>query len=138
MPIAYLTRTQKISAAHRLHSKCLTDEENKKVFGKCNNPNGHGHNYTFKVTVRGEVDARTGFVLNVCELKDFMEKAIVEPLDHKFIDRDVPYFENVNSTSENLAIFVWEGMEKLLPAGLLYEVKVHETDSNTMVYRGEK
>ena len=138
MPIAYITRTLKICAAHRLHNENLTEEENKKIFGKCNNPNGHGHNYVFEVTVRGEVDPRTGFVMNICDLKKHMEKAIAEPLDHKFIDRDVPYFENVISTTENLAIFVWEGMSKLLPTGWLYEVKIHETDSNIVVYRGEE
>lgn len=137
MPIAYLTKTIKICASHRLHSKELTDEENQEIFGKCNNPNGHGHNYIFDVTVRGNIDPRTGFVINICDLKKYLEKVIVEPLDHKCLDKDVPYFQNNVSTTENLAVFVWDELSNLLPIGLLHEVKIHETDSNTVVYRGE-
>lgn len=137
MPTAYLIRSVKICASHRLHSKSLSDEENKRIYGKCNNPNGHGHNYTFEVTVKGEIDPKTGFVLNICTLKDYMEQAIVEPLDHKCLDKDVPYFEDRVSTTENLAVFVWNRLKALLPLGLLYEVKIYETDKNIVVYRGD-
>jgi 6-pyruvoyltetrahydropterin/6-carboxytetrahydropterin synthase len=138
MPVAYLTRTVKICASHRLHDKNLSDEENREIYGKCNNPNGHGHNYTFEVTVRGHIDRKTGFVMNICTLKEYLKEAIVEPLDHKCIDKDVAYFDNVVSTTENVAVFVWEKLSKLLPHGLLYEVKIHETDNNTVFYRGEE
>jgi 6-pyruvoyltetrahydropterin/6-carboxytetrahydropterin synthase len=138
MPVAYLTRTVKICASHRLHNKKLSDEKNREIYGKCNNPNGHGHNYTFEITIRGRIDPETGFVMNICTLKECMNRAIMEPLDHKCIDKDVPYFENVVSTTENLAVFAWEKLSELLPGGLLYEVKIHETDNNTVIYRGEE
>ncbi|KAL4648155.1 6-pyruvoyl tetrahydrobiopterin synthase isoform X2 [Arapaima gigas] len=97
-------------------SKSLSEEQNKEVYGKCNNPNGHGHNYT------GE----PGY-----------HEAVMMPLDHKNLDKDVPYFENLVSTTENLAIFIWNSLAALLPPNLLYEIKIHETDKNIVTYRGE-
>ncbi|KAG5262662.1 hypothetical protein AALO_G00277460 [Alosa alosa] len=135
--IGYITRVQSFSACHRLHSKALSDEENKKVFGKCNNPHGHGHNYKVEVTVRGKIDRRTGMVMNLTDLKQYIEEAIMIPLDHKNLDKDVPYFADVVSTTENLAVFIWDSLTKLLPPNLLYEIKVYETDKNIVVYRGE-
>ncbi|KAI2658812.1 6-pyruvoyl tetrahydrobiopterin synthase [Labeo rohita] len=122
--IGFITRVQSFSACHRLHSKALSDEENKRIFGKCNNPNGHGHNYT-------------GMVMNLTDLKEYIEEAIMKPLDHKNLDLDVPYFADVVSTTENLAVFIWDSMVKLLPPDSLYEIKIYETDKNIVVYRGE-
>lgn len=135
--VAYITRVQSFSACHRLHSPALSEEENKKVFGKCNNPNGHGHNYKAEVTLRGKIDAATGMVMNLTDLKRCIEDVIMAPLDHKNLDKDVPYFTNVVSTTENLAVYIWDHMVEQLPEGLLYEVKIHETDKNIVVYRGE-
>ncbi|XP_067286132.1 6-pyruvoyl tetrahydrobiopterin synthase [Pseudorasbora parva] len=135
--IGYITRVQSFSACHRLHSKYLSDEENKEVFGKCNNPNGHGHNYKVEVTVRGKIDSKTGMVMNLTDLKKYIEEAIMKPLDHKNLDRDVPYFTDIVSTTENLSVFIWDSMAKLLPPDSLYEVKIYETDKNIVVYRGE-
>ncbi|XP_062330713.1 6-pyruvoyl tetrahydrobiopterin synthase [Osmerus eperlanus] len=135
--IGYITRVQSFSACHRLHSKCLSDEENKRVFGKCNNPNGHGHNYKVEVTVRGKIDRHTGMVMNLTDLKKYIEEVIMIPLDHKNLDRDVPYFADVVSTTENVAVFIWDSLCTVIPDGLLYEVKIHETDKNIVVYRGE-
>ncbi|KAJ8363750.1 hypothetical protein SKAU_G00125810 [Synaphobranchus kaupii] len=135
--IAFITRVQSFSACHRLHSKSLSDEENRKIFGKCDNPNGHGHNYKVEVTVRGKIDRVTGMVMNLTDLKKHIEEAIMVPLDHKNLDEDVPYFADVVSTTENLAVFIWDSMEKLLPPSLLYEIKIYETDKNIVVYRGE-
>ncbi|XP_020797679.1 6-pyruvoyl tetrahydrobiopterin synthase [Boleophthalmus pectinirostris] len=135
--IGYISRVQSFSACHRLHSPALSDEENKKVYGKCNNPNGHGHNYKVEVTVRGKIDAKTGMVMNLTDLKRCIEDVIMTPLDHKNLDKDVPYFATVVSTTENLAVYIWDHMVKELPEGLLYEVKIHETDKNIVVYRGE-
>ncbi|OBS83088.1 hypothetical protein A6R68_22926 [Neotoma lepida] len=115
---ARLSRLVSFSASHRLHSPSLSDEENLKVFGKCNNPNGHGHNYKVVVTVHGE-------------------EAIMKPLDHRNLDLDVPYFADVVSTTENVAVYIWENLQKLLPAGVLYKVKVYETDNNIVVYKGD-
>ncbi|XP_076856220.1 6-pyruvoyl tetrahydrobiopterin synthase-like [Brachyhypopomus gauderio] len=135
--IAYITRVQSFSACHRLHSKSLNDEENRRIFGKCNNPNGHGHNYKVEVTVRGKIDHNTGMVMNLTDLKQHIEEAIMKPLDHKNLDLDVPFFADIVSTTENLAVYIWESMSRLLPAHTLYEVKLYETDKNMVVYRGE-
>ncbi|XP_018112989.2 6-pyruvoyl tetrahydrobiopterin synthase [Xenopus laevis] len=135
--IIQISRSLSFSASHRLHSNSLSEEENKRIFGKCNNPNGHGHNYKAIVTVRGKIDPITGMVMNLTDLKRYMEECITVPLDHKNVDKDVPYFRNVVSTVENITVFIWEELQKRLPAGLLYEVCVHETDSNSAVYRGE-
>ncbi|KAL7981611.1 hypothetical protein Chor_005699 [Crotalus horridus] len=115
---ARVSRRAAFSASHRLHSPSLSDEENRKLFGKCNNLNGHGHNYKVEVTVQGE-------------------EAIMEPLDHKNLDKDVPYFADVVSTTENVAVFIWDNLQKCLPTGTLYKVKVYETEKNIVVYKGE-
>ncbi|XP_053197733.1 6-pyruvoyl tetrahydrobiopterin synthase [Scomber japonicus] len=135
--IGYITRVQSFSACHRLHSIHLSDEENKRVFGKCNNPNGHGHNYKVEVTVRGNIDRHTGMVMNLTDLKKNIEEVIMVPLDHKNLDKDVQYFSTVASTTENVAVYIWDNMVKALPSGLLYEIKIYETDNNIVVYRGE-
>ncbi|XP_034050360.1 6-pyruvoyl tetrahydrobiopterin synthase [Thalassophryne amazonica] len=135
--IAYITRVQSFSACHRLHSVDLSDEENKRVFEKCNNPNGHGHNYTVEVTVRGKIDQVTGMVMNLTDLKRCIKEAIMIPLDHKNLDKDVPYFAGVVSTTENLAVYIWDNLMKVLPPNLLYKIKIHETDKNIITYRGE-
>jgi len=136
--IAYLTRREIFSACHRLHSHQLSAEENRQIFGKCNNPNGHGHNYTVEITVKGQVSPVTGMVMNIVDMKKIMEKAIMVPLDHKHIDFDVPYFKEVVSTTENVAIFIWKGIEGNLPTGVnLDQVKIWETEKNIVVYRGE-
>nr|XP_042707936.1 6-pyruvoyl tetrahydrobiopterin synthase [Chrysemys picta bellii] len=119
-------------------SKSLSDEENLKLFGKCNNPNGHGHNYKVVVTVRGEIDPTSGMVINLTALKEYMQEAIMEPLDHKNLDKDVAYFADVVSTTENVAVYIWENLQKRLPVGTLYKVKVYETDQNIVVYKGEE
>lgn len=138
VPIGYLTRVEKFSAAHRLHSPHLTDEENKETYGKCNNFHGHGHNYTVEVTLKGPISEERGMVLNINDLKVYMEKAIHVPMDHKNLDKDVPYFANVVSTSENVAIFIWNNLKEIMKEPeLLYEVKLFETDKNIILYRGE-
>ncbi|KAG9475683.1 hypothetical protein GDO78_003864 [Eleutherodactylus coqui] len=93
--VTEIARTASFSACHRLHCNSLTEEENKRIFGKCNNPNGHGHNYRVIVTVRGEINPVTGMVMNLTDLKKHMEEAIMIPLDHKNLDRDVPFFKTV-------------------------------------------
>ncbi|XP_013880468.1 6-pyruvoyl tetrahydrobiopterin synthase [Austrofundulus limnaeus] len=135
--IGYITRVQSFSACHRLHSNNSSDEDNKKIYGKCNNPNGHGHNYKVEVTVRGKIDHITGMVMNIADLKTCIESVIMDPLDHKNLDKDVPYFADVVSTTENVAVYIWDNMTKLLPANLLYEIKIYETDKNIVIYRGE-
>nr|CAG4650606.1 EOG090X0HIM [Sida crystallina] len=138
-PIAYLTRRETFSACHRLHSSLLSDDENKQIYSKCNNPNGHGHNYTVEVTVKGAINSQTGMVINLSDLKGFMNESIMNVLDHKNIDKDVPYFADVVSTTENLAVFIWDSLYQVMPdPDILYQVKIYETDKNIMVYRGER
>ncbi|TMW43335.1 hypothetical protein DOY81_011586 [Sarcophaga bullata] len=136
-PVALLTRKETFSACHRLHSKHLSDAENAVIYGKCNNPNGHGHNYTVEVTVRGPIDIRTGMVMNITDLKLAMDGVIFKQLDHKNLDKDVEYFQNVPSTTENLVVFIWDNIRQALKRPeLLFEVKIYETDKNSVTYRG--
>ena len=137
-PIAYLTRKQQISCCHRLNSPFLNEHENAAVYGKCNNIWGHGHNYTVEVTVRGPIDKKTGMILNLTNLKDCMEKVVMDKLDHRNIDKEVEHFTSTPSTTENLAVYIFEELKKHMShPKLLYEVKVHETDKNVMYFRGE-
>nr|XP_027231700.1 6-pyruvoyl tetrahydrobiopterin synthase-like [Penaeus vannamei] len=121
--------------------KQLNDEDNHGIFGKCNNPNGHGHNYKLEVTVRGPVDAVTGMVMNVTDLKQIINSVVMDVMDHKHLDLDVPVFRDSNlvSTTENVAVVIYEAIQGQLPSQVtLYEIKVHETDKNIVVYRGEQ
>ncbi|KAJ8957979.1 hypothetical protein NQ318_001980 [Aromia moschata] len=137
-PRAYQTRRITFSACHRLHSPYLTDDENKEIFGKCNHINGHGHNYVVLVTLFGEIDNKTGMIMNMTELKKYMEEAIMKPMDHKNLDKDVEFFFTRPSTTENLTIFIWNQMKAVMEKPeLLYEVKVFETENNIVKYRGE-
>jgi len=138
-PIVTITRKESFSSSHRLHSKQLSDEANGVLFGKCNNLNGHGHNYTVEVSIRGPVDRTTGMVMNLTELKEIMNDCIMKPMDHKNIDQDVPYFKTVPSTAENIAVFIWDSLSAhLTKPELLFEVKLCETDKNYVTYRGLK
>lgn len=142
-PIAYLTRRETFSACHRLHSVHLTNAKNVEIFGKCNNENGHGHNYVVEITVRGPINKLTGMIVNVRDLNAIIKKAVLEPLDHKNIDKDVPYFfnNNVISTTENLAVFIWNNVYDYLKACTdnidLHKVRIKETDKNFITYKGE-
>ncbi|VVC32743.1 6-pyruvoyl tetrahydropterin synthase, cysteine active site,6-pyruvoyl tetrahydropterin synthase/QueD [Cinara cedri] len=137
-PSAYITRIEQFSASHRLHSNNLSDEENVKIFGKCNNKYGHGHNYKVEITVRGPVDETTGMVMNIADLKKHINFAVLETLDHKNLDMDVPYFKDYVSTTENVAIFIWQQLKKVLNnPDLLYKIKLYETDKNVVVYKGD-
>ena len=133
---AFITRRLTFSAAHRLHSDKISEEENRRVFGKCNHPNGHGHNYTLEVTVAGPIDSTTGMVFNLTELKQVMTDVIDHDIDHKNLNLDVPAFKNLNPTAENIAAVLWDLMAKRLPKGMLHEVRLIETENNFVSYRG--
>jgi 6-pyruvoyltetrahydropterin/6-carboxytetrahydropterin synthase len=134
--MVYLTRRTTFSAAHRLWSPALTEVENFAIYDKCANPNGHGHNYVLEVTVRGTPDPRTGMVLNLTELKAAINEYVIDEVDHKYLNYDVPWLEGSIPTAEVLVIKFWERLAKVLPAGLLYEVKLYETENNLASYRG--
>lgn len=135
--MVYLTRRTTFSASHRLWSNQLSEEENYAMYDKCANPNGHGHNYVLEVTVRGGVDPRTGMVLNLTDMKRITNEQVINWVDHKHLNYDVPWLEGVIPTAEMLAITFWERLEGGFPKGLLYEVTLHETENNSAVYRGE-
>jgi 6-pyruvoyltetrahydropterin/6-carboxytetrahydropterin synthase len=135
MATVFLSRRATFCASHRLHSNKLSAAENKKLFGKCNNPNGHGHNYVLEVIVSGKVDS-TGVVIDLTKLKEIIEESVVSRVDHKHLNLDVPEFKGVNPTAENMAVIFWEWLEESLPKNLLYEVRLQETENNTAIYRG--
>lgn len=119
-------------------SSLLNVKENQETYGKCNNVYGHGHNYTVEVTVRGPIHPLTGMVMNLKELKDCIQKVVIDQMDHKNIDEQIDHFKNTVSTTENLAVYIFEEMKKQMPnPELLFEVKIHETDKNCMTFRGE-
>jgi len=135
--MVYLTRRASFSASHRLWSEHFSEEENVALYEKCANPNGHGHNYVLEVTVRGRPDPKTGMVLNLTELKDVMNKQVVDWVDHKHLNYDVPWLEGSIPTTEVLVVKFWGRLERAFPKGLLYEVKLFETENNIASYRGE-
>jgi len=133
----YVSKKVKFCAAHRLHSLALSDAENKKLYGKCNNLYGHGHNYTLEVTLVGEIDPVTGMVVNFSEIKRILNEHIADKFDHKHIDKEVPEFENLVSTAENLAVICWQLLEKVILPIKLHRVTLYETDDNVVEYYGE-
>ncbi|XP_067667743.1 6-pyruvoyl tetrahydrobiopterin synthase-like isoform X1 [Haliotis asinina] len=135
--IAYVSRSEIFSAGHRLFSKDLTEEENANMFGKCSTVNGHGHNYKVRVTLRGPVHPVTGMVFNLAILKDLMTECIMDVFDHKNINMDVPHFRDTVSTTENIVLFIWNQLNRRIPADLLYEVRVQSNEKNIVTYRGE-
>jgi 6-pyruvoyltetrahydropterin/6-carboxytetrahydropterin synthase len=136
--MVYLTRKCEFSAAHYYHNPEFSPEENQRVFGKCNNPNGHGHNYTLEVTVKGEVNPRSGFVLDLKELKDTLEREVLSALDHRFLNKEVPEFRDRIPTTENLAIAIWERLHSKLNVAKLHRVRVFETPDLFVDFYGEK
>ena len=136
-PQVALTRRATFAAAHRLSDPALDDEANLRLFGKCANPRGHGHNYTLEVTVRGPVAPATGMVMDLAELKRCLEEHLLDLVDHKHLNEDVDFLAGLNPTVENLVVAFWRRLEPVLPRGLLYELRLVETENNWAVYRGE-
>ena len=137
MAKVYITRKMQFNAAHRLHNAKKSDEWNTTTFGKCNSPNWHGHNYTLEITVAGEPNPDTGYVVDLGDLKKVVEDRVISKLDHSNLNLDVDFLEGVLPSSENLAIQIWKQIEPHLPAGTLHSVRLRETDNNSAEYRGE-
>jgi 6-pyruvoyltetrahydropterin/6-carboxytetrahydropterin synthase len=133
----YLTRRADFSASHYYHDPTLSPQENERLFGKCANLHGHGHNYTLEVTVKGEVDARTGFVVDLKDLKDLMEREVVSAMDHRHLNQEVPEFAKLIPTTENLAVVIWKRLEPVLRAAKLHRVRVYEAEDLFADYYGE-
>ncbi len=133
----YISRKVEFCASHRLHSPALSEVENQSLYGRCNNPNGHGHNYVMEVTVCGGVADKTGMVMDLKALKDLLEKEIVDRVDHKNINIDVDFMRGVIPTAENMVICFWKILEGKMPEGAkLFEIRLWETDNNVAFYRG--
>jgi 6-pyruvoyltetrahydropterin/6-carboxytetrahydropterin synthase len=139
MSTVFITRKERFNAAHRLFRPDYSEEQNLKVFGKCSNPNWHGHNYTLLVTVKGEVSEETGFVTNLRELSRIINEKIILPLDHRNINLEVPFMQGKLASTENLAVAIWKELEAEV-AGLgaaLHCVRVEETENNMAEYFGK-
>lgn len=134
MPTVRLTRNYRFSASHRLHLPQLSDEENQRLFGKCNNPYGHGHNYVLAITVEGNVDPATGLVVDPARLDAVVHSEVVSAYDHKYLNHDVPAFDGVSATTENMAANIRDRLLAAWPAGFpaLAHIRVQETKRNVI------
>ncbi len=134
----YLTRKCEFSASHYYHNPEFTPEENQRVFGKCNNPHGHGHNYTLELTVKGRVDSRTGFVIDLKDLKEILNREVLDVMDHRFLNKEVPEFAKAIPTTENIAVAIWNRLGSKLKIAELHRVRVYETPDLFVDYYGEE
>lgn len=138
MPRVRVTRRMHFSSAHRLHREDWSPEENRRVFGACSNPHWHGHNYELEVTVEGEVDPETGFVMNLKELRDRVEDLVVADVDHRNLNLEVEWLEGTNPSTENLVVAIWDRLAGALPDGVeLDRLVLRETPRNYVEYTGE-
>lgn len=140
METVYITRRENFNAAHKLWQENWSEEKNIAVFGKCSNHNWHGHNFTIYVTVKGKPSLKTGFVINLKDLSDIIKEEVIEPLDHKNLNLDVPFLEGILASTENVVIKIWERIEKpiLNAGGELAKIKLVETENNYVEYFGGK
>ena len=135
--MAYKTaiiRKEHFNAAHRLHNPNWSEEKNREVFGKCNNPNYHGHNYNLEVKVTGYVDEDTGYVMDAKILKNLIRTHVVEAYDHKNLNLDTEDFKNLNPTAENIARIIFENLRRELSDELELKIKLYETERNVVEY----
>ena len=132
-----VTRRLQFNAAHRVHNPALSPEDNIRLFGKCNNPNWHGHNYTLDVSVRGEISAETGYVLDLGALKRIVMERVVDKIDHMNLNLDVEFMRDVNPTSENIVVAIWRELESAITPGKLTRLVMWETPNNYVEYTGE-
>ena len=135
MQTVTVTRRVHFNAAHRLHSRAFSDEENARVFGPCNNPNFHGHNYELDVSVDGQIDQRTGYVADLRVLGQIVTERVVNYLDHKNLNLDIPEFRTLNPTAENLIVVIWQLLDGNLPAKLS-KLVLWETPRSYVEYSG--
>jgi 6-pyruvoyltetrahydropterin/6-carboxytetrahydropterin synthase len=131
-----LGRRYRFAASHRLHNPTLSEEDNTRLYGKCNNPYGHGHNYVLEVLVSGEVDPATGMIANLTDLDGFVERAVLDPFDHKSLNEDVAAFYDTVPTTENLCVEIFKRL-KSFPKANLERVRIQETSNNSFEYAGD-
>ncbi len=132
----HLTRRYRFAASHRLHSTQLGEDENKRVYGKCNNPYGHGHNYVVEVAMSGAVDPATGMIATLADLDAFVEREVIEPFDHTFLNEEISEFRERVPTTENICIEIFNRLREF-PRAKLERVRVEETSLNSFEYTGE-
>ncbi len=134
----YITRRERFNSAHRLFKPEYSDEQNLNVFGKCSNPNWHGHNYTLFVTVKGDVNPDTGFLVNLKDLSTIIDQRVIEKLDHRNINLEVDFMSGKLASTENLAIGIWKELSEPISAmgAALHSIKLYETENNFVEYLG--
>lgn len=137
MPIVTVTRRLRFNAAHRVHNPALSDEQNAILFGKCNNKNWHGHNYVLEVSVSGEIDAVSGYVVDLGRVRDIVEREVIEKTDHRNLNIEVDYLSGLNPTSENIIVAMWGVIEPALKPARLQRLRLWETENNYVEYEGE-
>lgn len=137
--MVHITRRERFSAAHKLAKSDWSEEKNHEVFGKCSNPNWHGHNYELWVTVKGKPEPSTGFVVDLSALGDLVKEKVISQVDHKNLNLDVDFMQGKMTSTENIAIAIWEQLEKPVTelGGILHCVKLQETENNYVEYYGE-
>jgi len=135
--MVYVTRKAEFSASHRLFNPAWSDDKNAAVFGKCNNPNGHGHNYEIEVTVGGNPPEETGMVIDLKKLGDILEAEVIDKVDHKHLNHDVDFLEGMIPTAENMAMAFWKILKPKIQEGNLVSIKLFESDDNFVEYKGE-
>jgi 6-pyruvoyltetrahydropterin/6-carboxytetrahydropterin synthase len=131
-----ICRTEHFNAAHRLHNPAWDEARNQQVFGKCNNPNYHGHNYNLEVRLTGPIDPETGYVFDLKALSDVIKREVLNRFDHRNLNLDTEDFRNLNPTAENIAVVIWNRLRAALPATLKLAVTLFETDRNFVEYDG--
>ena len=136
MPRCVVTRRVHFNAAHRLYNPRFSDAENERIFGVCNNPNFHGHNYNLDVSVEGEIDSATGYVLDINRLKEIVTECLVRHLDHKNLNLDVPWFRDLIPSAENIAVVCWRVLEPAMKPARLAHIRLWETERNYVDYDG--
>lgn len=137
MPRVRVTRRVHFSAAHRLHNPEFSDERNRAVFGLCNNPNWHGHNYELDITVEGEVEPSTGYVMDLKGLRDVVEETVLVDVDHRNLNVDVPWMAGVIPSTENLVVAIWQRLAPVITDGKLVRLVLWETPRNYVEYAGD-
>ena len=136
MPNVTITRRMHFNAAHRVHNPALSDDENKRLFGKCNNPNWHGHNYILDVSVTGEVSPKTGYVVDLSKLKEVVNREVIDKVDHRNMNVEVDFMRGRIPTTENIVVAMWNVLAPAVAPARLTKLKLWETDNNSAEYSG--
>src|SRR5437660_191882 len=135
--MVHVTRKIEFSAAHRYHNPAFSAEENRRIFGKCNNPYGHGHNYVVEVTVTGKVDPSTGMIAHLDDLDGYVAREIIEPFDHMYLNKDVEAFRDRVPTTENVCVEIFARLRRF-PGAKLVRIRLEETGRNSFEYAGQR